>query len=299
MIAVIRACAIAALAIVPVISGVLGAPASAGTGTTAPAGHAARADAPGYPDIRVAVTRAARQPDLSNITSSGSLNWAGYAVSRAGLRFTAVRSTFFVPYLNCAKSPGAALSSDWAGLDGFVGKAATVEQGGIAANCSAAGKASYFGWYEMYPRAEVRASLRVTAGDAVTVSVAYDSAGREFRISIVDNTTGSRFSVLRACPDVKVGGRLVRCLRNSAEVISEAPVVGSGKSAAIAHLADYGAISFAGISVTDARGARGTVLSPHWNATKITQLGSDTGPTLARPTPTQGSAFDAYWLREG
>jgi Peptidase A4 family len=299
MTAAIRACAIAALAIVPVISGVLSAPASAGAGTAAPADVAVRADAPGYPDIRVSVTRAARQPDISNITSSNSLNWAGYAVNRAGLRFTAVRTTFFVPFLNCAKSPGAALSSDWAGLDGFVGNAATVEQGGIAANCSAAGKATYFGWYEMYPRAEARAALRVTAGDSVTVSVAYDSATREFRISIVDNTTGSKFSVLRVCPHAKVSGRLVRCLRNSAEVISEAPVIGSGKSAAIAHLADYGAVSFAGISVTDARGARGSVLSAHWNATKIIQLGSETGPTLARPTPTQGNAFDTYWLREG
>jgi Peptidase A4 family len=299
MTAVFRACAIAALAIVPVLSGVLSAPASAGRGTKAPAGAAVRADAPGYPDIRVAVVRGARQPDLSNIASSGSLNWAGYAVSRAGLRFTAVRTTFFVPYLNCAKSPGAALSSDWAGLDGFVGKAATVEQGGIAANCNAAGKATYFGWYEMYPRAEVRAALRVTAGDSVTVSVAYDSATRKFRISVVDNTAGRKFSVLRACPHLKSDGRLIRCLRNSAEVISEAPVVGTGKSASIAHLADYGAISFASILVTDARGARGGVLSPHWNATTITQLGSDTGPTLARPTPTQGSAFDTYWLREG
>jgi hypothetical protein len=294
MTAVIRACAIAALAIVPVISGVLSAPADAGTGTAAP----------GYPDIRptrpsTGAAHAARQPDVGNITSSNSLNWAGYAVSRTGLTFTSVRATFFVPYLNCAKSPGAALSSDWVGLDGFVGQAATVEQGGIAANCSAAGKASYLGWYEMYPRPEVRATLRVTAGDSVTVSVTYDPAAREFRISIADNTTGSRFSVQRACPHAKAGGRLVRCLRNSAEVISEAPVIGSGKSAVIAHLADYGAISFAGISVTDGKGARGGVLSPHWTATKIIQLKSAAGPTLARPTPTQGNAFDTYWLREG
>jgi Peptidase A4 family len=298
MTALIRACAIAALAIVPVIPGLLCAPADARTGTAAPPGAPIRIAEPGYPDIRVALPRAARQPNVSNITSSNSLNWAGYAVSRPGLTFTAVRVTFFVPYLNCAKSPGSALSSEWAGLDGFVGRAATVEQGGIAANCSAAGKASYLGWYEMFPRPEVRSSLRVTAGDSVTVSVTYDPAAREFRISIVDNTTGSRFSVRRACPRVRAGGRLVRCLRNSAEVITEAPVIGSGKHQVIAHLADYGAISFAGISVTDGKGTRGGVLSPHWTATKIIQLASSAGPTMARPTPTQGDSFDTYWLRE-
>ncbi len=286
-------------AIAVAITTLLLVPAGAGAAVPAQSLPAARVAEPGYPDIKVARFRAERQPNVSNITSSDSLNWAGYALNRTGVTFTAVRATFFVPYLNCAQSPGRALSSEWVGLDGFVGHAETVEQGGIAANCSAAGKASYFGWYEMFPRAEVRASLPVMAGDSVTVSVTYDPASKEFRISIVDNTRGAAFSVRRGCPQVRVRGRLVRCPRNSAEVISEAPVVGSGKRLAIAHLADYGAISFAGISVTDALGARGSVLSSHWNATKIIQLASATGPTLARPTPTQGDTFDNYWLRAG
>jgi Peptidase A4 family len=294
MTAAIRACAIAVA-----ITALMLVPAGAGAAVPALSLPAARATVPGYPDIKVAQLRAERQPGVSYITSSGSLNWAGYALNRTGVTFTAVRATFFVPYLDCAQSPGRALSSEWAGLDGFVGQAETVEQGGIAANCSAAGKASYFGWYEMYPRAEVRASLPVTAGDSVTVSVTYDPARKDFRISIVDNTSGAAFSVRRGCPRVRVRGRLVRCLRNSAEVISEAPVVASGKRLVIAHLADYGAISFAGISVTDGRGARGSVLSSHWNATKIIQLGSATGPILARPTPTEGDSFDTYWLRAG
>jgi Peptidase A4 family len=303
MTAAIRAGAVAiAIAIVPAVSA-LTAPAAARTGTAAPSAAAARATArvaaPGYPDIRVAPRRAARQPDVSNVTSSDSLNWAGYALSRRDLTFTAVRATFFVPYLNCAQSPGPALSSEWVGLDGFVGRAETVEQGGIGANCSAAGKASYFGWYEMFPRPESRAPLAVSAGNSVTVSVSYDPATKDFRISIVDNTTGSRSTVLRACPRVKVSGRLVRCLRNSAEVITEAPDIGSGSHLMIAHLADYGAISFAGIAVTDGRGAHGSVLSTHWTTTKIIQLGSSNGPTLARPTPTQGESFDTYWLRAG
>jgi len=241
--------------------------------------------------------RAPAWSGVSNITSADSLNWAGYAVTRSRLRFTAVRATFFVPYLNCAKSPGTALSSSWVGFDGFTGHADSVEQGGIAANCGATGKASYFAWWETFPRAEVRASLRIAAGDSITASVTFNAKTRNYKISLTDNTRGAHFTVLRKCPHVRVGTSLLRCPRDSAEIISEAPATGS--KLAIARLADYGAISFGGISITDSRGAHGGIVSSRWNATRITQLGSSGGPTLARPTPTAASTFDTYWLREG
>jgi Peptidase A4 family len=56
-----------------------------------------------------------------------------------------------VPYVTCSKAVGQTLSSDWVGLDGFVGKPETVEQSGIGADCGAAGKASYYAWWETYP----------------------------------------------------------------------------------------------------------------------------------------------------
>jgi hypothetical protein len=116
------------------------------------------------------------RPGTKAITSVGSLNWAGYAVSRSRVTFTAVRATFFVPYLNCAKPPARALSSAWVGLDGFIGRAHSVEQGGIAANCEASGKAAYFGWWETFPRAEVRVALKVTGLRSLTTSAARNSA---------------------------------------------------------------------------------------------------------------------------
>ena len=66
----------------------------------------------------------------------------------------------------------------------------------------------------------------------------------------------------------------------------------------IGHLADYGAISFAGIQIIDDEGSRGAILSRHWSATKITQVRSPSGPVLARPTPIQLNMFDSYWFRE-
>jgi hypothetical protein len=41
----------------------------------------------GYPMVRAALPRGAVTPQVSNITSAGSLNWAGYAVSRAATTF--------------------------------------------------------------------------------------------------------------------------------------------------------------------------------------------------------------------
>jgi hypothetical protein len=256
---------------------------------------------PGQPmipaPVPVSAAGAAAVPGLRNITVQGSLNWAGYAVTRPKTSFVAIRATFFIPYLDCAKSPGLTRSSDWVGFDGFAGRAESVEQGGIAADCSRSGKPAYYAWYEMFPRGEVRASLRVQPGDSVTAGVTYNRATRNFTIAVTDNTRGGHFSVVRKCPAVKVGKHVLTCLRNSAEVITEAPEVSAGHNVAISHLSDYGAVSFAGIFIVDSAGARGGVVSAHWNATKILQLRS-TGPVIARPTPTQGAMFDNYWLQE-
>jgi Peptidase A4 family len=229
-----------------------------------------------------------------NITTVGSLNWAGYGVSRPRTAFQSIKATFFVPYLRCLRSLGATLSSDWVGLDGFVGHPHSVEQGGIAADCSAAGKATYYAWYEMFPRPETRTSISVRAGDSVTATVSWDATAKNFRITLTDNTRGGHFAVSRKCPDVRVDRKRLICPRNSAEVISEAPATSIGSRLVISHLSDYGAISFAGVAITDSAGRLGGIVSPRWNTVKIVQMRSS-GPVIARPTPTEGATFDNYW----
>lgn len=265
------------------------------------------------PDIPAALPTAARTPAASaapaatpaggagairNITSAGSLNWSGYAVSHSKATFRKVRATFFVPYLNCKQSPGTTKSSDWVGLDGYVGHPDSVEQVGIAADCSAAGRASYFGWLEMFPYAQVRLSIRIHAGDSVTAQVSYNPADKDFRLTLADTTRGERTSKLRKCPDVKVSGKKVTCPRNSAEVISEAPESGSGSQLVIEPLSDYGAVSFAGISITDSAGKSAGVVSSHWSATRIIQLAASGGAMVAEPTSVAADMFDSYWLSE-
>ena len=268
---------------------------------TAPAGHqVAEMSGPRHPDLRVELPLSiAAGRATSNISSAGSLNWAGFAVTRHRVTFRSVRATFFVPYLNCAASQGKTLSSSWAGLDGYSGTSTSVEQIGIAADCSAGGSASYFGWFEMFPYAEATLPVKVHPGDSVTAQVTYSTAHGDFRLTLTDSTRGERVVRVRRCPDLTVSGAKVTCPRASAEVIAEAPETGSGKQLSIAPLSDYGAMSFTGIRLTDSAGKTGGIVSSHWSATKIVQLGGSSGPVLAQPTTLSGGQFDDYWLREG
>jgi hypothetical protein len=217
----------------------------------------------------------------------GSANWAGYAVSRGSARFNRISARFFVPYLNCAvSSAGSArtYSSHWVGIDGFTSK--TVEQDGIEADCVNSG-AQYFAWREVYPRYEVRSSMKIYPGNAITASVSYSRSTHKFRMAVRDHSDGHHFTVFDKC---SAGS----CKRSSAEVISEAPTVGGNQSS----LADYGALSFAHISITSAAGHHGGITSGHWTRTRIVQVGYDTNAVIARPTDLSGTSFDIYWLGE-
>jgi hypothetical protein len=292
-----QGCAAAVLG--AVVSVLALAPAALAPAALAPAGAAYSAVAPasGRPDAAVPLP-AADGATAGGTRLAGSLNWAGYAVSRHGVTFRSVSATFFVPYLNCAESPGATLSSAWAGLDGFTSSSESVEQTGIAANCSVSGSASYFAWFEMYPYAETRIPMTIRPGDSVTAAVSWNAARKVFRLTLSDTTRGEHYSRAHGCPDVSVSGTRVRCLRSSAEIIAEAPSTGTSQHLVIAPLSDYGAISFARIAITDGGGTSGGILSRHWNTTKIIQLSSQSGPVIARPTPVAYDVFSDYWLRE-
>jgi len=238
--------------------------------------------------------RAGASPDrtASPPASADSLNSAGYAASRPGTRFRLVRATFFVPYLNCALSKGAS-SDEWVGLGGFVGKSVTVQQDGIQADCGPQGRGTYKAWFDMYPRPEVLSRIRVRAGDSVTASVYYDSATGKFKLSLINNTTGGRFSVTRRCPAGNT------CPAHSAEILSSAPTHGSGRHLVVKPLADYGAVSYAAIAITDRDGQRGGLRSAFWGATRIIQTEADSPfLVISRPTQTQADTFDTYWSRE-
>jgi Peptidase A4 family len=217
-----------------------------------------------------------------------SVNWAGYAVTRSGKSFRLAQATFFVPYLNCKVSPGT-YSADWVGFDGFLGaKPDSVEQDGIEADCLGQGgkTATYRAWYEMFPKPEVVSGIKVGAGDSITASVSYLSARYRFRLTVKDNTNGHRFAVTKACA-------AAHCPRTSAQVISEAPANNKGQ---LLPLADYGAVTFASIGITDGAGHHGGLGSRRWRASKIVQFGDASRKRIAQPTPVHASSFASYWV---
>jgi Peptidase A4 family len=245
--------------------------------SASPAGSVAY---PGYPVIRTATPAAARAQ-----RTFFAINWSGYAVVHKGVAFRSIRATYYVPYVNCRLSRNS-LSSHWVGFDGVLDK--TVEQDGIQADCHGT-RPSYRAWYELFPRPERRARLKISGGDSVTAAVSYRRSSRKFTFTIRNNTAHRSFRIRLRCQ--------VRCQRSSAEVISEAPTVLTKHGPKLARLADYGAESYAGISITDSHGGRGGISSRHWRTLKIVQ--KNAGRNVAQPTPLHGPAFASYWFSIG
>jgi hypothetical protein len=119
---------------------------------------------------------------VSNTTSAGSYNWAGYAdISSTSGTFTKVSGSWKVPKVTCTSEDR--ISSQWVGLDGAT--TTTVEQDGTAEQCFR-GKAIYTTWYEMYPANTVTVGKTVASGDSITASVS--RSGSSYTLKVTDST---------------------------------------------------------------------------------------------------------------
>ena len=221
---------------------------------------------------------------VANVTmGDSSPNWAGWVAY--GTKFRYVQATFKVPKLDCRKTPGPAVASEWVGLDGA--GTHTVEQDGIAAEC-AHGAASYYAWWETFPKAPVYPRWRVGAGDTINTSVWYDSAARKYRFDLKDQSNGQEFSDWEKCGTSS-------CRDSSAEVITESP----GESASGSKyypFADCGTSSFWGISITDAGGKRGGFEYWDWSSGPVTMVGESGHEKAATGgLGAGGTAFKTYW----
>ena len=163
-----------------------------------------------------------------------STNWSGYAATGSSGQFTGVSSSWTEPTAKCTGF-GHQYSAFWVGLDGY--SSSTVEQTGSEADC-AGRTAEYSAWYEMYPAYPVYFSNRVLPGDNFTGSVAYQASTGDFVITLTDSTHKWTQTVSQA-----VAG----AVRNSAEVIAEAP--SSGASGAVLPLTNFGTVNFNGATV--------------------------------------------------
>lgn len=157
------------------------------------------------------------------IKNSQSLNWSGYAAT--GGRFTRVSAKWTAPKVTCSST--ATFSSFWVGLDGDGSN--TVEQTGTESDCQG-GRASYFAWYEMFPKFPVTIGHPVVPGDSMSASVTAGT-NSSFKLAISDSTQGWTFQTTKTL----AGARLA-----SAEVIAEAPSSQGG----VLPLANFGTVKF-------------------------------------------------------
>jgi hypothetical protein len=201
-----------------------------------------------------------------------STNWSGYAVSGFG-PYTSVSSSWTQPAVNCAKTP-TGWSAFWVGLDGD--STNTVEQTGTEADCSS-GAASYYAWYEMYPRYPVNYANPVSAGDSFTASVTYVGGGY-FKLVLSDTTRGWSRTTTQ---------RLKSAKRGSAEAIAEAPSGGGG----VLPLADFGTVGFTGAAVD---GSPVTSSTP--GVEPITMASA--GAVKAAPSAVSGGSFSDTWYSQ-
>jgi hypothetical protein len=165
---------------------------------------------------------AAQHGPIQRLRHGTSTNWSGYAAYNG--TFNSVSASWVQPAVTCGSTN--TYSSYWVGLDGY--NSSSVEQLGTEADCSG-GSATYYSWYEMYPKRGYYANLAVTPGHSMSASVVYGGGGR-YTLTLTDNTTGKAFSTVQRTNSAK---------RTSAEAIVEAPYNGG-----ILPLANFGTANF-------------------------------------------------------
>src|SRR5262245_22054727 len=196
-----------------------------------------------------------------------SVNWSGYAVetnlaSPQAYAFTDVQATWVVPSLSpSASSHNNAYSSTWIGLDGDSSSSKTVEQIGIEQDYIN-GKAVYYAWYEMYPKAVVKLDLVIHAGDTISAEVKY-LGNNTYQLALNDVTSGQ--SSLMQVESSKA-------IRSSAEWIEE----GTGR------VADFNTVTFTNAHAT-AGTITGSISDRAWQTEEIT-LVDKSGGVIAAPT---------------
>jgi hypothetical protein len=121
----------------------------------------------------------------NNVTSS---NWSGYAVTGPNDSVTDVKGSWKVPAIQGACPSSTQYASFWVGIDGYDTK--TVEQIGTDSDCQN-GSATYYAWYEFYPKFAYSIPIAIAPGDNISAEVSY---GKEFTVSITNETTGKSWS---------------------------------------------------------------------------------------------------------
>ncbi|MCW3012940.1 MAG: hypothetical protein JWO02_32 [Solirubrobacterales bacterium] len=186
-----------------------------------------------------------------------SSNWAGYSVSKTGVRFRTVAGSWVQPAASC--TPGQRrYSAYWVGIGGVHTAANALEQIGTQVDCSSTGNAVYAAWYELVPAGPVPIHLLVRPGDKLSAKVTV--SGRTVKFYLANRTRGTAFARQVSAKHLDV---------STAEWVVEAPSECNRAGCHTLPLADFGSASFAGAKATSTAGHTGAIASPAWSATAI------------------------------
>ncbi len=236
--------------------------------------------------------------EKTNGSSVYSTNWSGYAVNGSVGSVSLVTASWIVPSVSCPTS-GSTYAALWVGIDGF--QSTTVEQTGTDSDCHN-GVASYYAWYEFYPKASVTvSSIQVHPGDSVAAIVFYSAKSGLFTVAIKDYTTNTQYAASSAVPGAQ---------RNSGEWVVEAPETCLIVVCKLTSLSNYGTAGF-GLGNTNIKLTSGIVMngvpgtigsfpaSNVWPITMVSQSNSAVVKSLPSALTNSGSSFTVTWESYG
>jgi hypothetical protein len=259
--------------------------------------------------LAIVVALAATPPSQASLAAQAdvSSNWAGYVATGVGstpttaspsMSFTDVTGQWVQPKATC--TPGTATSvAIWVGLGGYSESSRELEQTGTSADCSTAGKVSYYIWYELVPADSVNLKVKIQPGDVIASSVVVN--GTDVLVQVNDRTRHVRFTkhLAMASPDL-----------SSADWIVEAPSqCTSGGFCPQLALTNFHSVTFAR-SFAVGNNTNGTISSPNWISTELqlvpkshrfygdpndpTALAGSAGAMPSAVVP-DGSGFSVAW----
>ncbi len=230
--------------------------------------------------------------------SVASTNWGGYAVTGAAGSVTQVMASWTGPAVTCG-SGQTSYSSYWVGIDGF--SSSTVEQTGTDSDCRA-GVASYYAWYEFYPKPSRTISMSIHPGDEIGAVVVYSPATGKFTDAIQDFTTGKVFKTSSAVSGAQ---------RSSAEFIVEAPAICTLFRCRLASLSNFGTVAFGqdytgltaatncAATINGVTGSIGSFGSAVQEITMVSQSNHSVVKAMPSALTTDGTSFTAQWMSAG
>ncbi|HEX3616266.1 MAG TPA: G1 family glutamic endopeptidase [Solirubrobacteraceae bacterium] len=202
-------------------------------------------------------------PAFAATQEGASENWAGYVVtSNDDSGFSAVSGQWTESKVACTANSQPSYSAYWVGLGGGGESSSALEQIGTQADCSSAGKATYYAWYELVPSAPVKLALTIRPGDNIWARTAVN--GDRVSLYITDRSSHQTWSrtltMTSASPDT-----------STAEWVAEAPsecAAGATSECTPLPLADFGKASFTDAYTTSA-GHTGSISDSNWTAEAI------------------------------